>query len=178
MRSNIVKFALLFVAICAITSCNKNDEGIDKSIGVTFEDYIGKDVMPIPDNVIELLAESPCWKIEKVEYANVVDGKYYTPTGSSNYYIGVSFLDSIFVFDKNGSANWYYYVIIGKWSDNNLLPQMALQKTSKILYYDGEEMIFTNSNEDNSEYGVPIFFTKVGNQEILDKWVKQIKDNQ
>ena len=161
-----------------LAACAKESDGVIDNIGVTFEDYIGKDVMPIPDNVIELLAESPCWKIEKVEYANVVDGKYYTPTGSSNYYIGVSFLDSIFVFDKNGSANWYYYVIIGKWSDNNLLPQMALQKTSKILYYDGEEMIFTNSNEDNPEYGVPIFFTKVGNQEILDKWVKQIKDNQ
>ena len=172
------KIILSALVAMVLVACAKESDGVNDNIGVTFEDYIGKDVMPIPDNVIELLAESPCWKIEKVEYANVVDGKYYTPTGSSNYYIGVSFLDSIFVFDKNGSANWYYYVIIGKWSDNNLLPQMALQKTSKILYYDCEEMIFTNSNEDNPEYGVPIFFTKVGNQEILDKWVKQIKDNQ
>ena len=171
------KLLLMVLTIAVFAGCSKEDENskMEIEVGLSFSEYLGKDIPPIPDNVIELLAESPCWKIEKIEYADVIDGNYYTPSACPNYYIGVSFLDSIFVFDNDGSAKLYLYAVTGKWSEANLIPQCILQKEkiSKILYYDGEEMIFTNTNIENSELGVPIFFTKVGSQELLNKWIEQ-----
>ena len=183
MKSSIMKFVFLFVAMSVITSCDNKIDRENINTGMPFEDYFGMELPPIPDNIIELLAESPCWEIEKIEYADVIDGKYYFPSALPNLYLGVGFggegyLNSIFTFNKDGYANMYYYAVVGKPSDNNAKPvcNLTKEKISKILYYDGETMIFTNYNGDNSELGQPVFFTKYGSQELLDKWIEQISE--
>lgn len=164
-----------------MTSCSgaKDDiDNIQENIGVNFVDYIGKDIPPIPDNVIELLAESPCWKVEKLRYAKIIEGTFYITETPKNPYIGVSFADSIYEIDKDGLTKCYYYGMI-KWVEI-LQPCYSIMKKkiskANILYFDGEEMIFTPYSLQDGETEVALFFTKVGSQEMLDKWIEQISE--
>lgn len=172
-----------------MTSCSKVEDDGDnqyENIGISFVDYMSKDIPPVPDNVVELIAQSPCWVTEKVEYANVVDGNFYITDFSKSGWLGVDFIGSVCNFSKEGIGTWYYNVVIRYPSSNQ--PNIEFGANCRIfnneiskvniLYYDGEEMIFTPYNLQNVEAGVTLFFTKVGSKELLDEWKEKIENLQ
>ena len=172
------KIFAIMLTLVVLTGCSEelNDGNMELDKGIPISEYLGAEVADIPDNVLNLIQEVPCWIVEKTEWAFVVEGEYYiTDRPINNYFIGISQKDMVFDFNEDYTM-WFRYVV----QKDKLIPayESIDNENIKTLYYGDGEFIFSTYNlPDNGEYEVPVFFAKMGSQDVLDKWNQQINGN-
>ena len=167
------KLLFMMLAIAVFAGCSKEDENKDISIenGISISEYLGKDVIDVPSDVLQLAQAVPCWEVEEVEWAKVVDGTYYISENPVNYFIGIYHSKGMaFRFGETQVA-WLYYIA----QKDKAIPTCEFIDFEKIkvLYYDGENMVLSTVNTADSEkYEIPVFFVKKSSQDVADEWVK------
>lgn len=167
------KLLLMVLAIAVFAGCSMEDEnnviGIEN--GISIFEYLGKDILDVPSDVLQLAQAAPCWEVEKVEWAKIVDNTYYISENPVNYFIGIHLNKGMaFRFDESQAA-WLYYIT----QKDKVIPAYEFIDFEKVevLHYDGENMVLSTMNTaDSGKYEIPVFFVKKSSQDVADEWVK------